>query len=242
MKKILKIAGFSVLSVGFLNHSYANTATLTALEQQIYTKYAAQDFYTVNEKIEIDVVKLIEKNADSYTYRFPKLTENFGLTIRYTPDQLLKTYTFDVGGGGTMGTYSSYAQFKNAPKKKLQAIEAGFIRSVDQITLSGQPIYLIQSYYKGDSCVGAYQIQAYKQQKNQLNPVPIFQTKTKKLDTISVDYNCQYDAERKGDYIRVSKDMKFIDIKLLDQNTKPTGKYLRYQKNNQNYQYMGTVK
>ncbi len=31
MKKILKIAGFSVLSVGFLNHSYANTTTLSAL-------------------------------------------------------------------------------------------------------------------------------------------------------------------------------------------------------------------
>ena len=93
------------MSVGFLNHSYANTTTLTALEQQIYTKYAVQDFYTVNQQLESDVVKLIEKNADSYTYRFPKLTENFGLTIRYTPDQLLKTYTFDVGGGCTMGTY-----------------------------------------------------------------------------------------------------------------------------------------
>ena len=49
MKKILKIAGFSVLSVGFLSHSYANTTTLSALEQQIYTKYAVQDFYTVNQ-------------------------------------------------------------------------------------------------------------------------------------------------------------------------------------------------
>ncbi|OTG66100.1 hypothetical protein B9T28_07585 [Acinetobacter silvestris] len=231
-----------IFSVGFLNHSYANTTTLSTLEQQVYTKYAAQDFYTVNQQLESDVVKLIEKNADSYAYRFPKLTNSLGLTIHYTPDQLFKTYTFDVGGGGTMGTYSSYAQFKNAPKKKLQTIEAGFIRSVDQVTMSGQPIYLIQSYYKGDSCVGAYKIQAYKQQRNQLNPVQIFQTKTKKLDTIGVDYNCQYDAERKGDYIRVSKDMKFIDINLLDQNTKPTGKYLRYQKTTNNYQYIGVVK
>ncbi|OTG67871.1 hypothetical protein B9T25_07785 [Acinetobacter sp. ANC 4470] len=242
MKKISKIAGFIVLSVGFLNHSYANTATVSALEQQIYKKYTGQDFYTVNQQFESDVVKLIEKNADSYTYRFPKLTNGLGLNIHYAPNQLFKTYTFDVGGGGTMGTYSSYAQFKNAPKKKLQAIEAGFIRSVDQVTMSGQPVYLIQSYYKGDSCVGAYQIKAYKQQKNQLNPVQIFQTKSKKLDTIRVDYNCQYDADRKGDYIRTSKDLKFIDIKLLDQNTKPTGKYLRYQKNNNNYQYVGTVK
>ena len=231
-----------VLSVGFLNHGYANAATLSALEQQIYTKYAAQDFYAVNQQLESDVVRLIERNADSYAYRFPKLSKNLGLSIHYAPNQLLKTYTFDVGGGGTMGTYSSYAQFKNAPKKKLQAIEAGFIRSVDQITMSGQPVYLIQSYYKGDSCVGAYQIQAYKKQKNQLNPVQIFQTKNKKLDKIKVDYNCQYDTERKGDYIRTSKDMKFIDIKLLDQNAKPTGKYLRYQKNNNNYQYIGTVK
>lgn len=242
MKEISKIVGLMVLSIGCLSQSYANTTTLGTQEQQIYKKYSQQDFYTINEKLETDVVKLIEKNANSYKYSFPQLTENLNLNIHYAPDQVFKTYTFDVGGGGTMGTYSSYAQFKNAPKHKLQSIETGFIRNINQVTLSGQAIYLIQSYYKGDSCVGAYQIQAYKQQKNQLHSVPIFQTKTKKLDTIRVDYDCQYDTERKGDYIRVSKDMKFIDIKLLDQNTKPTGKYLRYQKMNSHYQYVGTVK
>ena len=227
MKKISKIAGFMLLSIGFFSHSYAGNRTLTAVEQQIYTKYADQDFYSINQQLESEVLKLVEKNADSYAYSFPRLSETLGLSIHYSTDQLFEIYTFDVGSGGTMGKYSSYVQLRNPSKNKLQAIEAGFIRSVDQVTLSGQPIYLIQSYYKGDSCVGAYQIQTYIKQKNQLNSIPIFQTKTKKLDKIQVDYDCRYDAQRKADSILVSKYMRFIDIKLLDQQARPTGNYLR---------------
>lgn len=242
MIKTSTIVSGLLLSMAWLNPSYASNTSLSVLEQQLYNKYAKQDFYSINQQVETDVVELIEKNADSYAYLFSKLTPTLGLTIHYSPDQLFKTYTFDVGGGGTMGEYSSYAQLKNNAQNKLQAFEAGFIRSVDQVTLSGQPIYLIQSYYKGDSCVGSYQIQAYIKQNKQLSPVAIFQTKSKKLDKINVDYDCHDDAKREGNYIRVAKDMKFIDIKLLDQKSKPTGRYLRYQKNKKNYQYIGTVK
>ena len=41
---------------------------------------------------------------------------------------------------------------------------------------------------------------------------------------------------------RVSKDLNKLDITLLDQNSRPTGKYLRYQRSNTGYRYTGVTK
>lgn len=242
MKKILKLSVCIALSMGCVSITYANSQTLKTTEQRIHQKYAAQDFYQINQKLEKDVVGLIQKENASFNYGFPLMTKNLGLSVKYSPDRLIKSYTFDVGGGGTMGTFSSYVQFKSASKYQLQAIEAGFIQSLQQVKLQQKSVYLIQSYYKGDSCHGMYQIQAFTKQSNKFQPISVFQTKTKKLDSITVEYNCSYDPEREGNYIRVSKDMRFVDIRLLDSKSKPTTQYLRYQLTPQAYVYQGTVK
>ena len=242
MKKILKLSACIALSIGCVSITYANSQTLKTTEQRIYQKYATQDFYQINQKLEKDVVGLIQKENASFNYGFPLMTKNLGLNLKYSPDRLVKSYTFDIGGGGTMGTFSSYVQFKNASKYQLQSIEAGFIQSLQQVKLQQKPVYLIQSYYKGDSCHGMYQIQAFTKQSNKFQPISVFQTKTKKLDSITVEYNCSYDPEREGNYIRVSKDMRFVDIRLLDSKSKPTTQYLRYQLTPQAYVYQGTVK
>ena len=221
---------------------YAKNISIQQAEQAIDQKYAVLDFYAVNQQIENDVVDLIRENAESYAYSFPKLTENLRLKINASPDQLLKFYTFDVGGGGTMGEFSSYVQMKSSKSTKLQPLETGYILKIDQIKLGAQPIYLIQSYYKGDSCHGLYQIQAFKMHAQALTAIPVFQTKNKQLSSIEVDYDCHYDEEQRGSYIRVSKDLNKIDITLLDQNSRPTGKYLRYQRSNTGYQYTGVTK
>ena len=75
-----------------------------------------------------------------------------------------------------------------------------------------------------------------------LTATPVFQTKKQQLSSIEVDYDCHYDEEQRGSYIRVSKSLNKIDIILLDQNSRPTGKYLRYQRSNTGYQYTGVTK
>ena len=55
---------------------YAENISIQQSEQVIILKYAALDFYEVNQKIEQDIVDLIQKNTASYAYSFPKLTEN----------------------------------------------------------------------------------------------------------------------------------------------------------------------
>jgi len=157
----------------------------------------------------------------------------------------LKFYTFDVGSGGTMGEHSSYVQSNNKGKSILTPIETGFILDVKQTVFAQEAVYLAENYYKASSCMGAYAINAFKPTTNgSIQAVKIFQTKKTKLDNISVDYDCHDDNEKGDvpDYIRVDKNLKNIDIMLLDQAYKPQGKYLRYVKTNSAYQYSGVVK
>lgn len=241
--KIISKYILGLILLGHFNMSpYAKNISMQQSEQAIVEKYADLDFYTVNQDIEQDVVDLIQQNTTSFAYSFPKLTEHLRLKVNNSPDQLLKFYTFDVGGGGTMGEFSSYVQMKSAHSSPLQAIDTGYISEVVQVKLDLQPIYLLQSYYKGDSCHGVYQIQAFKKQAQNLVPVRIFQTKKQRLSSIKVDYDCHYDEQRQGTYIRISKDLNAIDIKLLDQKGHPTGQYLRYVRTASAYQYQGVVK
>lgn len=241
--KIISKYILGLILLGYFNMSpYAKNISIQQSEQVIVEKYADLDFYTVNQDIEQDVVNLIQQNTASFAYSFPKLTEHLRLKMNKSPDQLLKFYTFDVGGGGTMGEFSSYVQMKSVHSSQLQAIDTGYISKVLQVKVGLQPIYLLQSYYKSDTCHGMYQIQAFKKQAQNLVPVRIFKTKKQHLSSIEVDYDCHYDEQRQGTYIRISKDLNAIDIKLLDEKSHPTGQYLRYVRTASGYQYQGVVK
>ncbi|MEG1235353.1 MAG: hypothetical protein RSE18_16180 [Acinetobacter sp.] len=75
-----------------------------------------------------------------------------------------------------------------------------------------------------------------------LTATPVFQTKNKQLSSIEIDDDFHDEEERQASYIRVSKGLNKIDISLLDENSRPTGKYLRYQCSNTGYQYIGVAK
>ncbi|MCH7334141.1 hypothetical protein MMP69_13585 [Acinetobacter modestus] len=143
-----------------------------------------------------------------------------------------------------MGEYSSYVQTQNERKFTLTPIDTGFILDVKQSDFVKQPIYLVENYYKGSSCIGAYAIHAFQPIKiGGIQPIKIFQTKTAKFDHIKVDFDCKNHEGPSDipDYIRMDKNLNNIDIMLLDKNYKPQEKYLRYSKNNTTYQYVGVV-
>jgi len=130
-------------------------------------------------------------------------------------------------------------------KNVVTPIENGFILDVKQSLLNKQPIYLIESYYKGNSCVGTYAIQGFKLlASGKLELTKIFQTNKSLSDQITVDYDCNHHmgSSDTPEYIRISKDLSTIDILLLDQNFRPLNKYLRYVKKDAAYQYLSTVK
>ena len=234
-----------VLIFPFVLISPLHAETLVQFEQKLIKQYEQKEFYEVNQEIESAVVVKIKQDTTSFDYNFPNIQDAYSLRIHFSPDKKLKFYTFDVGSGGTMGEHSSYVQSNNKGKSILTPIETGFILDVKQTVFAQEAVYLAENYYKASSCMGAYAINAFKPTTNgSIQAVKIFQTKKTKLDNISVDYDCHDDNEKGDvpDYIRVDKNLKNIDIMLLDQAYKPQGKYLRYVKTNSAYQYSGVVK
>ncbi|MBH2002205.1 MAG: hypothetical protein I8H98_08050 [Moraxellaceae bacterium] len=225
--------------------SQAHAETLAQFEKKLIKNYDKKDFYEVNQKIETAIVNKIKQDPTSFSYSFPVFQDHYNLRIHFSPDKSLKFYTFDVGSGGTMGEYASYAQSKKADKTTLVSIDTGFILDVKQTEFEKQPVYLVENYYKGSSCIGAYAIHAFKPTKTgNIQAIKVFQTKKAQFDHIQVDFDCKNHEGSNDvpDYIRSDKSLKNIDFMLLDKDYKPQGKYLRYAKNNKMYQYVGVVK
>ena len=234
-----------ILFLVLLMISQTHAETLAQFEKKLMQKYENKDFYQVNQAIELEIVEKIKQDPASFNYSFPAFADHYHVRIQFSPDKHLKFYTFDVGGGGTMGEYSSYVQTQNEGRTDLTPIETGLIYQVKQTVLATQPVYLVDSYYKGSSCVGAYAINAFQPTKaGAVQSIKVFQTKTKLLDHIQVDFDCNNHEDRNDvpDYIRSDKKLNTIDIMLLDQNSKPQAKYLRYRKSNTVYRYIGIVK
>lgn len=231
--------------IALIFSSIIHAETLAQFESRVVKNYKDKSFYDVNQSIETEIVAKIQNDKSSFSYSFPVFQDHYNLRTHYSPDKKIKFYTFDIGGGGTMGEFSSYSQTLIYGKNVVTPIETGFILDVKQSLLNKQPIYLIESYYKGSSCVGTYAIQGFKLlASGEVAVTEIFQTKKSLLDQITVDYDCNHHmgSSDTPEYIRISKDLSTIDILLLNQNFKPLNKYLRYVKKDAAYQYLGTVK
>lgn len=202
-----------------------------------------------NENISNAIIEQLRKDPQSYNYPFKALTDKNLLRIVYSPDKKLKFYNFDVSGGGTMREFVTYIQYRQGSRIKTQEIKnAGYIKRIQQTQLHQQPLYLISQTYIGSTCEGIYAIDAAQLLNGSYQPIKAFTSKTKKLDSIKINFDCHYFPDS-NDYsamdqmfIRTAADLKNIDILVVQPSGQLTQNYLRYQKTKNGYQYIGTVK
>jgi len=256
MYKILKL---KIITLFFAMLSLVNSQTFAEsvanFETDIinqYYKTSLTDRYEndgINQEVASKVANFIEINSQSFEYPFKNLLDKNLLLLNYSPDRKLKFYTFNISAGGSMREFESYVQFKQGNKVITHALnDGGFIKAIRQTQLNNVPTYLVSKTYIGSGCEGQYGIQATQIKNAQYKSVNVFKTKKKALDHINVAYDCNYypkniepfDMDRH--YIRVSPDLQKIDILVIKPSGELTQNYLRYQKNNNNYKYTGTVK
>ncbi|OTG83054.1 hypothetical protein [Acinetobacter sp. ANC 4648] len=252
MNNPLKIKLFMLL---FCISSMGYAESLANFEQKTINHYyqatcadrAECDQY--NEDVSHTIIEKLKKDPTSYTYAFKALTDKNLLKILYSPDKKLKFYNFDVSSGGTMREFTTYVQYKQGNRIKTQAVEnAGYIKRIQQTELHQQPLYLISKTYIGSSCEGAYALQATQLINGHYQPVKAFIAKTKTLDAITISYDCHYFpdtndySEMDKTFIRTAKDLKNIDVLVIQPSGHLTQNYLRYQKTKNGYQYIAVVK
>lgn len=250
MKKILKISSFSMFFCAqgmILTQLHAES--LKDFETTLIQKYyqnscsSRNECDQYNENISNAIETKIKKDPASFTYSFPKLTEKNMLKIHYSPDRKIKSYTMDISAGGTMRDSTNLIQLKGKEGPITQDLTTvGFIDKIEQVKIKNRDVYLITSVFIGSTCSRSYRINSFVVNSDKFSPVSIFETKTKNLDSIDVANDCQ-DWERPlEDFIRISKDLKNIDIMLINNAGKLTNNYLRYQKTANSYRYIGQTK
>ncbi len=230
------------ISFSFSNLAFADIAELKDFESQLIKQHKNKDFYEINGDLEATISSKLAADPSSFNYDFPKLQKNGYVHITYSPDKKLKFYNFDVSGGGTMGEWSNYVQYQINQHIKFDEFEAARIDQIYQEKIQNNVIYLVQYYDKGDNCIGNYQLRAVEIGKSQLLKSFIFETKNKKLDNISVYYDCSKikDYNKQPDYLRIKP--QTIDILLTDKNDVPQNKYIRYRLGTNSYKFTGYVK
>ncbi|ELW88705.1 hypothetical protein ACINWC743_2568 [Acinetobacter sp. WC-743] len=250
MKKILKISSFAMFFCAqgmILTQLHAES--LKDFETTLIQKYyqnsctSRNECDQYNENISNAIETKIKKDPASFTYSFPKLTEKNMLKIHYSPDRKIKSYTMDISAGGTMRDSTNLIQLKGKKGPITQDLTTvGFIDKIEQVKIKNRDVYLITSVFIGSTCSRSYRINSFVVNSDKFSPESIFETKTKNLDSIDVANDCQ-DWERPlEDFIRISKDLKNIDIMLINNAGKLTNNYLRYQKTANSYRYIGQTK
>jgi hypothetical protein len=240
MNHVVKLS-VAVSMLAFSSLSFADIAALKKSEDKILKTYKDSDFFEVNGDIMSDISAIIEDDPDSFKYDFPKLNEAGYVHIKYSNDKKLKFYTFDVSGGGTMGEWENFVQYYTGKNIHLDEFQAGYVNTIKQVNIQQKPVYLVESYYKGDSCHGMHNLRAVEVGPKQLLKAYVFATKTKTLHDLDVEYDCHnFDHENYNESFRI--DAKNVDVLLLNENGIPQNKYLRYSLGTKGYTYKGIVK
>jgi len=151
-----------------------------------------------------------------------------------------------------MREFETWVQINSGKRIMTQQVPtASLVQNVYQTNFKNMTVYLVHDIVIGSSREGAYSIQALQLSRQKLRPVQIFETKTKKLSEITVEYDRANFPENQPafedyqqlpqQFIRVSKDLKYIDIRVIQASGKLTSQYLRYVKAATAYHYQGTV-
>ncbi len=206
-------------------------------------------YQSINQGAASDFMETTGRLKHSFDYPFKSLESKGFVTIAYSPDHQLKIYGFDISTGGTMREYLNYAQLQGAQDE--DAIELDNfddIQRIEQVRIANQTYYLLRGLSIADQCHGTFTLYALKIVGNSVEKANIFIEKDQASDRLEIEYRCeqfstQWHRYNLGEHmIRISHDMKSIDLMELSEDGSLSKNYIRYEKTAQGYQKTGMVK
>ena len=122
------------------------------------------------------------------------------------------------------------------------------IQRIEQVRIANQTYYLLRGLSIADQCHGTFSLNALKIVGNSVEKANIFIEKDQASDTLEIEYSCaqfstQWHRYNLGEHmIRISHDLKSIDLMELSEDGSLSKNYIRYEKTAQGYQKTGMVK
>lgn len=209
--------------------------------------YDSISFYS--DKFETGFTKLIQNNPATLNYPFKKLVDSNFCDVRTSIDGNFRIYSWDTWTGGTMHIFETIYQWKSNGKvftkiPKYDEGEAGsFCSKIFTVNINDRTYYLavtngIFSTKDAMQSISAYSIEGSKL----VDTVKLFKTKTKKLNSIDVEFDffsVVDRPERPLELITYDDKQKIIYVPVVGDKGQVTKKNILYQLKGGYFEFIG---
>lgn len=213
----------------------------------IQVGYDSISFYS--DKFETGFTKLIQNNPATLNYPFKKLVDSNFCDVRTSIDGNFRIYSWDTWTGGTMHIFETIYQWKSNGKvftkiPKYEEGEAGsFCSKIFTVNINDRTYYLavtngIFSTKDAMQSISAYSIEGSKL----VDTVKLFKTKTKKLNSIDVEFDFFSVVDRpERPLVLITYDdkQKIIYVPVVGDKGQVTKKNILYQLKGGYFEFIG---
>jgi len=213
----------------------------------IQADYDSISFY--NNKFEKEFTSFIKNNPATLSYPFKKFIDSNFCDVRTSSDGNFRIYSWDTWTGGTMHIFREIYQWKANSKvftkvPKYEEGDAGsFCSGIFTVTINDKPYYLAVTNGIFSTKDAMQSISAYSIEGNKLvDTVKLFKTKTKKLNSIDVEFDffsVVDRPERPLELITYDDKQKIIYIPVVGDKGQVTKKHILYQLKERYFEYIG---
>jgi hypothetical protein len=213
----------------------------------IQADYDSLSFYS--DKFETEFTKFIQNNPATMNYPFKRLVDSNFCDMRTSSDGNFKIYSWDTWTGGTMHVFKTIYQWKSNGKvfTKIPKYEEGdpgtFCSKIFTVSINDKSYYLavtngIMSTKDAMQSISTYNIEGNKL----VGTVKLFKTKTKKLNSIEVEFDffsVVDRPERPLELITYDDKQKIIYIPVVGDKGQVTKKNILYQLKGSYFEFIG---
>ncbi|HEX6429820.1 MAG TPA: hypothetical protein VF008_19135 [Niastella sp.] len=247
-----------VLTMLTCDKAFTQTKDLTVQENKFSKLYSTLTSFMpadddsisyYSDKFEKEFTNFIKSNSNTLNYPFKKLIDSNFCYIRTSGDGNFRIYSWDTQTGGTMHFFKAICQWKsngkiftNVPMYE-EGVAGSFCSKIFTVNISDKPYYLavtnaILSSKDAMQSISVYSIEG----KNLVDTVKLFKTKTKKLNSINVEFDffsVVDRPERPLELITYDDKQKIIYIPVVDGKGQVTKKNILYQLKDSYLEFIG---
>lgn len=247
-----------ILTILICDKASAQTKDMPSQENkfvQLYSKlvsfiqgdYDSISFYS--DKFETEFISFIKNNPTSLNHPFKGLIDRSFCVVKTSSDGNFRIYSWDTWTGGTMHVFKTIYQWKSNGKifakvPKYEEGDAGsFCSKIFTVHIKDKPHYLAVTNGIFSTKDAIQSISSYSIEGNELvDTVKLFKTKTKKLNSIDVEFDffsVVDRPERPLELITYDEKKKIIYIPVVGDKGQVTKKNILYQLKDRYFEFIG---
>ena len=202
-----------------------------------------------SERFKKEFTSFIKNNPATLNYPFKKIVDSNFCDIKTSGDGNFRIYSWDTWTGGTMHIFKEIYQWKSNGKifTKVPTDKNGdagsFCSKIFTVNINNKPYYLAVTNAIFSTKDAMQSISAYTIDGNKLvDTVKLFKTKTKKLNSIHVEFDFFSVVDRPGrplELITYDHKQKIIYIPVVDGKEQVTKKNILYQLKDRYFEFIG---